>query len=213
MNPGVRPVNIFSLLLSHFIVMLIMTLETAFTSYLLKDNYDIHGDRVAEVAGNLGFVGDIGSVSMELLSGPAMDIFGRKSISIGCLMMASFAMFSKPLLKSLTGLYILKLLTNIGTVPLFYSPYPVDYVAKDSLGLFSTSYCLLVSQCALMLSTSGAIQVQKVLPVSYVYFAIGLLSFATSIFFIFGLKDVHTTASKPATRMLESDADLSLLDE
>ena len=123
MNPGVTPINIFSLLLSHFIVILIMSLETTFTSYLLKENYDIHGDEVAEVAGNLGFVGDVGSVTMELLSGPIMDLFGRKSISVGGLAVASVAMFCKPLLRSLTGLYILKVLTNMGTVPLMFGPY------------------------------------------------------------------------------------------
>ena len=114
---------------------------------------------MAEVAGDLGFVGDVGSVTMELLSGPIMDLFGRKSISVGGLAVAGVAMFCKPLLGgSLTGLYILKVLTNMGTVPLMFGPYSTDYVAKENMGLRTTGYFLVVSQSSTMLSGAGAIQ-------------------------------------------------------
>ena len=112
----------------NFTVILIMSLETSFTSYLLKANFDMSNDKAAETAANLGFFGDIGSISTELLSGTLMDIFGRKTISVGGLFIASIVMFCKPLLGSLAGLYALKIVTNISTVPLMYSPYPVDYV-------------------------------------------------------------------------------------
>jgi len=128
MKPRVKKINICALLLSHFICVMMASLETAFTSYLLKANYHIYGDETAEVAGNLGFVGDIGSIIMVVIAGPAMDIFGRKAISIIGLAVASGAMFSKPLLGGLTGLYIVKFVGSMGTVPLMHSPYPTDYV-------------------------------------------------------------------------------------
>ena len=80
------------------------------------------------MAGNLGFVGDIGSISTELMIGSMMDIFGRKSVSVGGLFLVSVVMTCKPLLNSLAALYVLKLFTNIGAVPFLYSPYPMDYV-------------------------------------------------------------------------------------
>ena len=212
LNLGVRPINIWSLLLSIFIANLIMALETAFTSYLLRESYDLHGDKVAEVTGNLGLVGDLGSVASELLSGPAMDLFGRKSLSIGGLVVASVAMIVKPLFKSISWLYILKLLTNMGIVPLMYSPYPTDYIARESLGLFTTGYLLIAAQFSTILSTSGAIQIQKVLPASYVYYAVGILALVVSIFLLFGLTDVHDKSkSKPKTIMFEDIEDEQLI--
>ena len=191
MNPGVKPINIFSIVLSIFIVDMIMSLETAFTSYLLKDYYDIHGDRVAEVVGNLGFVGDIGSLAVGIFLGPAMDLFGRKSLSIGGLVIASVSMVAKPLFHHLPWLYFLKLLTNMGTVPLLHSPYAADYVAQESLGLYNTGFILVVTQLSGGLSIGGAIQVQKVLPAAYVYYYTGALALITCIFLLFGLNDVH----------------------
>ena len=80
------------------------------------------------MAGNLGAAGDVGSICAELVIGSVMDIFGRKTVSIGGLLMVSVVMACKPLLNSLTALYALKILTSIGVVPLLYSPYSVDYV-------------------------------------------------------------------------------------
>ena len=128
-NPRVTALNMTALFVSSFTAILIMTLETSFTTYLLKANFGItNGDEAAKVAGNLGFVGDIGSLSADLFMGAAMDIFGRKYISIGGLFIASVVMFCKPLVTTLSALYVLKVFTNIGALPLLYSPYPVDYI-------------------------------------------------------------------------------------
>ena len=72
--------NVTSLFLSMFICTLILCLETAFTTYLLEEDYNVTGNRTAEVAGNLGFVGDIGVLSTEFLIGYMFDMFGRRLV-------------------------------------------------------------------------------------------------------------------------------------
>ena len=49
-----------------------------------------------------------------------------------------------------------------------------------------------------MIATSGAIEVQKVFPVAYVYYAVGSLTFCIAVFIGFGLKDVHVESRDPA---------------
>lgn len=130
MKPRVSRINVCAMLSMHFIVVLQMSLDTGFTTYLLDAEFGITGDRAAIVAGNLGSVGDIGNISVELLIGSAMDLFGRKTITVAGLFVASIAVFFKPLIGSLAGLYVLKLFSSIGAVPLIYSPFPVDYIEK-----------------------------------------------------------------------------------
>ena len=134
-----------------------MSLDTSFTSYLLKANYGLEGDEVAEVAGNLGFIGKVGSMATVMFIGSAMDLFGRKSLTIGGLALAGTCEIVKPLFKDVTALYILAFLTDIGTVPALNSPFPVDYVEKKSLGLLSAGYFLIGSQLATFVSATGAI--------------------------------------------------------
>ena len=183
-----------SLFLSQFICTLILCLEAAFTTYLLEDDYDLTGDRAAEVVGNLGFVGDIAVVSTEFFIGYMLDLFGRKRMTVGGLLLAGLAMASKPLPNNLIGLYLLKIVSCVAVIPTLYTPYTVDYVQKNSLGLTQGFYSV-INTASNMLATSGAIQVQKVFPVSYVYYAVGSLVFCVAILLGFGLKDVHITAT------------------
>ena len=128
LKPKVTRLNILSLFLAQFICSLILNLEAAFTTYLLEDDYDITGDRAAEVVGNLGSVGDIAVVSTEFLIGYLLDMFGRKGMTVGGLMFAGLAMAAKPLPRNLIGLYLLKIVSNVGVIPTLYTPFTVDYI-------------------------------------------------------------------------------------
>ena len=112
---------------------------------------------MAKVAGNLGFIGKVGSMVTVMFIGSAMDLFGRKSLTIGGLAVAGVCELIKPLFKHVTALYILAFLTDIGTVPALNSPFPVDYVKKESLGLLSAGYYMIGSQLATFVSATGAI--------------------------------------------------------
>ena len=128
LKPKVTRLNILSLFLAQFICSLILNLEAAFTTYLLEDDYDITGDRAAEVVGNLGSVGDIAVVSTEFLIGYLLDMFGRKGMTVGGLLLAGLAMAAKPLPRNLIGLYLLKIVSNVGVIPTLYTPFTVDYI-------------------------------------------------------------------------------------
>lgn len=50
-----------------------------------------------------------------------------------------------------------------------------------------------------MLSTTGAIQAQKVLPVAYVYYFVGFLSFIVAVFLLLALTDVSVAQKAKRT--------------
>ena len=79
-------------------------------------------------------------ISTEFLLGYLMDMFGRKRISVAGLMMAGISMACKPLPNNLIGLYLLKIVSNVGVIPTLYTPFTVDYVMKGSLGLMTGYY-------------------------------------------------------------------------
>ena len=158
-KPRVKRINIISVLLNHWVCIMIQSFGTSFTTYLLKSNYGLQGDEVAEVVGNLGSVGKIGSMIAVALITPAMDLFGRKMLMIGGLALTGLALFAKPLFDHLTALYILTFLADVGIVPALHTPYPVDYVEKGSLGLLTAGYFFIMGQLGTLMSTSSAIQI------------------------------------------------------
>lgn len=106
----------------------------AFTIFLLEDHYGVEDSDAAKVLGNLGTVGDVAIVSTEFFIGYAMDLFGRKMLTIFGLLLSGTATFCSPMPSSLTGLYFLRIMTVVGNLPSLNSPYLIDYVSKGSLG-------------------------------------------------------------------------------
>ena len=130
-RPTVTNLNITALIFTHFTSTLIASLENVFTTYLLLANFGISDDdEEAKIASNLGFVGDLGAISTEIIIGTAFDVIGRKSVTVGGVLLVGLAMACKPLAGSLGVLYALKVASSIGIVPLMYSPYPIDYIEK-----------------------------------------------------------------------------------
>ena len=87
-------------------------------------------DDVAKVTGDIGFVGEIGTLSTEFIIGYLMDLLGRKHLNVGGLIVASIAVFCKPLPQKIGYLYAFRILTNVGLLPMLYTPYILDYVKK-----------------------------------------------------------------------------------
>ena len=106
--------------------------------------------------GNVGLIGDITSICTVFFFGYAVELFGRKKMLVGGLLVAGSAIICKPLPNSLLGLYILSVISSVAVIPVLYTPYTVDYVQKCSLGLI-TGYYNVLSQSATLVSTSGAI--------------------------------------------------------
>ena len=106
-----------------FCATLTVTLQTSFTSYLLADHYGVEDSDAAAILGQIGFVGDLASVSAELFLGHVMDIMGRKWPSVFGLVLSAGAFICSPLPNKLYGLYICRCIGNIGYLPLIYSPF------------------------------------------------------------------------------------------
>ena len=134
-----------------------LTLQTSFTTYLLEDVYHVDSSEVAKIAGNLGFFSDIGVLFTELTMGTAMDLFGRKGITVVGIILAGISLVCMPLPNALFGLYCIRLVSNMGIVPALYSPFSVDFIRKDSLGL-AAGYSTVVANLAGVIATAGAIQ-------------------------------------------------------
>ena len=73
----------------------------------------------------------------ELFLGALMDAVGRKLPSIIGLFIAGTGTLLSPVPSKMPGLYVLRILTNIGVLPLLWSPYMVDYIQRESLGLLA----------------------------------------------------------------------------
>ena len=189
MKDGVTRLNVFSLLLGVFAVNITLALWNSFTVYLLDDNFDIVDDDAAKVLGNIGFVGDIASASTELFLGTLMDVFGRKAISVSGLLIAGLASLSSPFPRRLIGVYCLRCTANIGNMPLLWTPYSVDYVQRESLGLYA-GYGAIFAQVARMLATSGSIQIEKSIGLNAVYYIFGGIVLSIVVFLSFGLNDI-----------------------
>ena len=119
-------------------------------------NFGISDDDTGKVIGNLGFIGDIGSVSSEFVIGSAMDLFGRKGITVFGLFVAGLGLAAQPLPSQIGWLYPLRVISCVGVIPALYTPYTVDYVKKESLGLLN-GYITIMSNIAGLICTSGAI--------------------------------------------------------
>ena len=104
-------------------------------SYLLEDIYNVDSDKIAGVAGNLGMVSEIGGLGAEVLLGFLQDLLGRKVLTVTGMMIASASVICKPLPNHIAGLYCLRFCTNMGLIPIMYTPFTIDYIHKDSLSL------------------------------------------------------------------------------
>ena len=125
-------------------------------TYLLEDVFMVGDDKVASIAGNIGMVSEIGGLVAEILLGYLQDLFGRKWINIGGLLLASVAVVCMPLPHRIFALYFIRALTNAGFIPVAYTPFTLDYVAKSSLSIWA-GISGVVKLLASMISESGAV--------------------------------------------------------
>ena len=104
-------------------------------------------------------------------------------------MVAGLATMLKPVPEKIGYLYALRIITNIGMVGLTNTPFTLDYIRKQSIGIVMT-YHSIIGTLSDITVTSGCIQLDKVMPVGYVYVGIGALSLLVAVFLAFGLKDI-----------------------
>ena len=148
--------NVTSLFLGVLVAHLMIGVLNRFCVYLLDDRHGITDERAAKVLGNMGTTADVLALTTALMLGSLMDLFGRKIPSIAGLMVASIGILLSPVPQNLPGLYICRILSNVGCLPFMWSPYSVDYIKEETLGLYS-AYITVLSHIAAIMSGSGAI--------------------------------------------------------
>ena len=169
------------------------SLISIFTIFLLEDQYGIADSEAAAVLGNLGTVADVVAFSTELFIGYAIDLFGRKMLSIAGVILAGTGTFCSPLPARLGGLYFFRVMITIGILPLHLSPYIIDYVKRESIGR-ALAYLSVGATISSIFTSSVAIQLQKSMGAAPVYYIVGSCAYIVAFVLCYGLKDVHEKA-------------------
>ena len=138
----------------------------------------------------------------SLLAGPILDTLGRKIPLIVGYLVAGVSVLLIPLFKSIYPAFlILRTLISMGTVIGMNVPLLPDYVKKESLGL-ANGYNEVVISLAFIFASSGFYSINDyVSDQKYVYFGMGTFILTTTLFLIYGIKDVK---SKNSTAKIEN---------
>ena len=152
------------LLFAHFVTIIAMSLQAVFTNYLIRAEFPEKADDSGTITGNIGLVGCIASLVTGLFISYALDLFGRKNLTVSCLFLAGVTLACQPLPNHLPGLYILQILTSVLSYPMAYTPFTVDYIAQSSLGMFNGYYSFLNTSAG-VITSSGVIKLQEYVPV------------------------------------------------
>lgn len=158
LNPGVKGVNVFTMMWVVFAVRLVLSFAVSFMTTLLIDDYGVNANQAGKVAGNLGFYASIASVMAELVMGSIMDTFGRKWASIIGMTLAGTALGLMPVgtYNVFPYLYALRIIQTVGLVPLINSPLWLDYVQHQSMGKMA-SWVNMIATVSAILATCGTL--------------------------------------------------------
>ena len=91
-------------------------------------------------------------------------------------------------MNTLVGLYCVHCFITIGLLPLAQSPYPVDYIKAESLGL----YCAIASMIAILGTLLGshlASEIEKSMGIDAVFYIYGSVIMIIVVILCFGLRD------------------------
>ena len=78
----------------------------------------------------------------------------------------------------------------VGLLPALNTPFVLDYVHQDSLGL-AAAWINMISLFAQLLSTSGALVIDETLPIKFLFIFAGAITLGSTVILLFGLKEVH----------------------
>lgn len=180
-----------------------MSLQIDFISFLLDAHFDLRDEEAAKAVGNIGFAGTLASISIEMVLGTLMDLVGRKVPMVTGMLLAGLMTALIPFPRKLAWLYCIRCFINIGIQPLMQSPFSVDYIQKESQGLYG-AYSSIITTLAAILGSTVAIQLEQSIGIDYVYFFLGGLVFIIAAVLCFGLKDLKTV-----TKDLNKDEQLT----
>ena len=95
MKEGVGRINVMSIFLLSMTQAIINETKGSMTSYLLVEDYGISKHDSGSYSAKLGWWTDIAIIPGDLLLGMLLDIFGRKKLIIGGLIMCGIIMYAE----------------------------------------------------------------------------------------------------------------------
>ena len=191
LNPDVPTLNATLTLLIFFIVPFNIYFQMGFCTRLLGKHYHVHTPSLKEeVAHDLGYAGAIAYLSGALVSGFLLDLFGRKYITVAGLVGTSLITFVKPLpsIDVLDALYAFRIAVNVGLIPCLYTPYTLDFVRRQSLGLLMGFYVMIIAVSGVCI-TLGLIFIDEDTEVGSIYFGMSGITFLVALILAKTLRD------------------------
>ena len=79
---------------------------------------------------------------MYLVLSSALDFYGRKTLTCTGLFVAGAGLICQGLPDHIGWLYLFNVITSVGTIPAAVSPYAVDYIKPESLGLLASYFTI-----------------------------------------------------------------------
>jgi sugar phosphate permease len=94
---GVSRCNLVSMFVVYLTLNLLVHTKLSLLSYLLVADYGFQQHESGEEVGKLGFYCDLAVIPSEFILGALMDVFGRKKMTVGGLMLSGtmFILFTQ----------------------------------------------------------------------------------------------------------------------
>ena len=80
------------LLFAHFVTMMALSLQAVFTNYLIRAEFPSKADDSGTITANIGFVTTLVGLIVGVFISYALDLFGRKNLTVSCLFVAGIAL-------------------------------------------------------------------------------------------------------------------------
>ena len=135
LRPDVTRLNILSVFAICAITALLLYLKTSMYSYLLAADYGVSKHDSATVAATLAFITDFVVIPFEFIFGGAMDMFGRKWMTVASLIftgstlvIVTFGTVVYPYLLCFT------MVLGVSLVPIMLQPFWLDYIDPSTQG-------------------------------------------------------------------------------
>jgi MFS family permease len=133
-NPGVKTINVVTMLLVEFTGMLAMTWWSASMIFYIQNELDVPVTELQTVSSNATSVVVFGSIFLNIVMGVIYDTIGRKAPIVIFLAITSMAFSSFPFLKNEKEFYLAAVFL-IALPIINTNPFVADLIQKESYGI------------------------------------------------------------------------------
>ena len=133
LTPGTTKLNVLSMFVLTFCLILMLYTKTGTLQYLMLDRYGVSVEEVGEVSGNVNAAGAIFLTFFHFPVGALMDLVGRRiPIIIGMLVAGGFLIGLTLGQNVYPDLYLMVIILAISGSPVESAPFLNDYIEPES---------------------------------------------------------------------------------